>query len=491
MEGPLQKERTTMFGNTSRIVLAVMTAAMLTWSVSPAVAANLWWDGDADGAPGGSGTWDLTSSVWLDNYPTGNQVVWTNGNSAYFYTTAGTVTIANGTTISASGVTFHLVAGYVINAAGTGVLTFSTGNISVYQNATINAPITSITSGGGNLNKSQGATLTLTGNNTYTGATSIAAGAISVSSVGSYGTGLASNLGSPGTEAQGAIYVGSAALTGTLIYTGSGETSNRYLSLNSNNIAGGGTIQADGSGALVFTHDFANTGTPLTAGTRLLTLQGSSTANNEIQGAISDVDTGAGKLTGIVKNQAGKWILSGASTYSGGTTVNAGTLLVNNTSGSGTGAGAVAVTGGTLGGTGTIGGSVAVNSGVSLAPGSSIGTLSVGGNVVINGTLKIELSGTGTGSTDLLAVTGALDISNATVDFNELVAVDDAAYVFATYGSLNGPQFASVLNKPTGYDIVYNYGGSNQIALVIPEPASLSLLGLGGLLMMLRRRRKA
>ena len=479
-----------MSGNTSRLVLTVLTAALLTWSGSQAVAANLWWDGDANGVPGGSGTWDLTSAVWLDAYPTGNQVVWTNGNAAYFYTTAGTVTIANGTTISATGVTFHLVPGFVINAAGTGVLTFSTGNLSVYQNATINAPITSITSGGGNLNKSQAGTLTLTGSNTYTGATSIAAGAISVSSVGNYGTSLASNLGSPGTETQGAIYMGSGTSTGTLIYTGSGETTNRYISLGSNNNAGGGTIQTDGSGALVFTHNFANNGTPTTAGTRLLTLQGSSTANNEIQGAISDVDTGAGKLTGITKNQAGKWILSGASTYSGGTTINAGTLLVNNTTGSGTGAGDVSVTGGTLGGTGTIGGNVSVSSGAFLAPGASVGTLSVGGNVQINGTLKIELDGTGAGSADKLAVTGGLDISNATVDFNELVAVDDAAYIFATYGSLNGTQFANVLNKPTGYDIVYNYNG-NQIALVIPEPASLSLLGLGGLLMLVRRRREA
>ncbi|HAU38459.1 MAG TPA: hypothetical protein DCX07_12190 [Phycisphaerales bacterium] len=284
--------------------------------------------------------------------------------------------------------------------------------------------------------------------------------------------------------------MGSGTSTGTLIYTGSGETTNRYISLGSNNNAGGGTIQTDGSGALVFTHNFANNGTPTTAGTRLLTLQGSSTANNEIQGAISDVDTGAGKLTGITKNQAGKWILSGASTYSGGTTINAGTLLVNNTTGSGTGAGDVSVTGGTLGGTGTIGGNVSVSSGAFLAPGASVGTLSVGGNVQINGTLKIELDGTGAGSADKLAVTGGLDISNATVDFNELVAVDDAAYIFATYGSLNGTQFANVLNKPTGYDIVYNYNG-NQIALVIPEPASLSLLGLGGLLMLVRRRREA
>jgi fibronectin-binding autotransporter adhesin len=63
--------------------------------------------------------------------------------------------------------------------------------------------------------------------------------------------------------------------------------------------------------------------------------------------------------------------------YSGGTIVNAGTLLVNNPFGSGTGSGFVAVSNnGTLGGSGSIAGPVWVAG--TIAPGQSVGTLTLG-----------------------------------------------------------------------------------------------------------------
>ena len=75
---------------------------------------------------------------------------------------------------------------------------------------------------------------------------------------------------------------------------------------------------------------------------------------------------------------AGMQILSGNNSYSGTTTINAGTLRANNTSGSsGTGTGAVMVNGGTLGGSGYIGtsgssnGAITVNSGGTIAAGAS------------------------------------------------------------------------------------------------------------------------
>ncbi|HEY2712074.1 MAG TPA: autotransporter-associated beta strand repeat-containing protein [Chthoniobacterales bacterium] len=80
-------------------------------------------------------------------------------------------------------------------------------------------------------------------------------------------------------------------------------------------------------------------------------------------------DTG-GSLT---KEGTGTTILSGANTYSGGTTVDSGTLLVRNTTGSGTGTGTVQVNAGTLGGTGRISGAVSVGTiddlGAVLSPG--------------------------------------------------------------------------------------------------------------------------
>src|SRR5262249_2671302 len=82
---------------------------------------------------------------------------------------------------------------------------------------------------------------------------------------------------------------------------------------------------------------------------------------------------------------AGTLVLKAANIYTGGTTVNAGTLLVDNTSGSGTGTSFVDVDGidvfgniATLGGSGTIAGPVTIGDLGALAPGDGPGTLTVG-----------------------------------------------------------------------------------------------------------------
>ena len=60
-------------------------------------------------------------------------------------------------------------------------------------------------------------------------------------------------------------------------------------------------------------------------------------------------------------------MLTGANTYTGGTTIEDGNLVVNNRTGSATGTGAVQVNAGRLGGRGTIAGSVTVGTGAALA----------------------------------------------------------------------------------------------------------------------------
>src|SRR5437764_5182720 len=94
------------------------------------------------------------------------------------------------------------------------------------------------------------------------------------------------------------------------------------------------------------------------------------TAATALGGVISN---GTG---GINKIGPGVLVLAGNNTYFGTTTVNAGTLIVNNTAGSGTGAGDVTVNpGAVLGGTGTVGDgnfrTVTVNAGAVVRPGSN------------------------------------------------------------------------------------------------------------------------
>jgi fibronectin-binding autotransporter adhesin len=110
-------------------------------------------------------------------------------------------------------------------------------------------------------------------------------------------------------------------------------------------------------------------------GSTALTLNNRS--NLVFTGVLKDGGFGGGSHGKLVKSGRGQLDLSAASTYTGGTTVSAGTLLIDNNTGSGTGAGAVQVTSGTLGGTGIIAGPVTVGAGISgnsafLTPGRSL-----------------------------------------------------------------------------------------------------------------------
>jgi autotransporter-associated beta strand protein len=107
-------------------------------------------------------------------------------------------------------------------------------------------------------------------------------------------------------------------------------------------------------------------------------------------------------------------------------------------------------TGGTLGGTGSINGStVTVDSGGSLAPGASIGAFGVG-SATVNGTLNIEFGGN---RIDQLDVAGTLDITNTTLDFSGIGTITNGEYIFATYDTLQGSNFAGVSNLPASFTL--------------------------------------
>ena len=90
--------------------------------------------------------------------------------------------------------------------------------------------------------------------------------------------------------------------------------------------------------------------------------------------SIADTNGGENSI-GFTKLGAGTLVLGGASTYTGPTLVEAGTLKVN---GSLATSGVLVKSGAVLGGSGTIAGSVIVDSGARISPGNSPGTLTTG-----------------------------------------------------------------------------------------------------------------
>jgi fibronectin-binding autotransporter adhesin len=118
-------------------------------------------------------------------------------------------------------------------------------------------------------------------------------------------------------------------------------------------------------------------------------LVGTSGLSTSFSGVIRQDSVTAGGSLG--KTGTGAWTLAGANTYTGGTTVYQGTLIVTNTSGSATGTGAVSVSAGTLGGSGIITGAVTVGTGSGtgafLAPahgGSTPLTLTIRSSLTFN-----------------------------------------------------------------------------------------------------------
>jgi len=229
--------------------------------------------------------------------------------------------------------------------------------------ATTTAIINSVILGGGPITKIGAGTLVFTAANTYTGKTSIQEGALSVGSINSVTGGTAgSNFGAPVTVANGTIDMGATTTTGALIYTGTGETTDRVVNLAGT--TGGGILDQSGTGVVKFTSNLTATG----AGSKVLILQGSTAGTGEISGAI--VDNSGTNTTGVTKNGTGTWVLSGTNTYTGATTVNGGTLQVGAGGAGSIGNSAVTVNStATLSGSGSIAGGTVIGSGGVLAPG--------------------------------------------------------------------------------------------------------------------------
>jgi fibronectin-binding autotransporter adhesin len=301
--------------------------------------------------------------------------------------------------------------------------------------------------------------VTLSGNSSYSGVTTLNNGTLSVSSLANGGAN--SNIGASTNAASNLIFSAGSALK----YTGTGQSSDRLFTYSSTVDNSGWRLESSGAGALKLT----NTGSIAFAGSsnqiRTLTLDGSNSADNTLAAELTNNGTGATNLT---KVGDGKWIISGTSTYTGATNVSAGTLLV--TGALGNSAVGVSNAGTAFGGSGSLGGSLTLNADTLFY------VADLSDPLFVTGTVSLY---SGFGVDDLAGLTWS--------------SVNNGTYTLIG-GTLGAGVFDSLAHNSLGsaYDIgggrsAYFQQGSLQL-VVIPE-SSTALLGGLGLLAMLRRRR--
>jgi len=254
------------------------------------------------------------------------------------------------------------------------------------------------------------------------------------------------------------------------------------------------------------------------ADTSVLTINGSNSTT--FSGTIQDGGYNGKTVGKVALTKAGSstLTLSGNNIYTGTTTVNAGTLLINGSLAVGS---AVSVgASGTLGGTGTIGGTTSVAG--TLSPGNSPGILTINNNVTLTegGAFAVELNGTTVGAGyDRLDVTGATptfaltDTNNLVLSLGYTPTVADQFFIAAVAGSnaisgvfeqLNGSVVDLTQDSVFsfgGYDWKISYTGDvgsntfsgvgNDLALeVVPEPSTWLLLTFSSVLLLVFRRRE-
>lgn len=380
------------------------------------------------------------------------------------------------------------------------------------------------------------------GENTYTGATTINAGTLSIKTIQDAGSITPNALGRPAIGANSIIGLASNA---TLQYTGfMSGSSNRVVNLTT---ASGGTFALDASGST----PFALSGGIATAGTTgVSTLVLTGTGVGSESGTIVD-GTGA-NITALTKNGTGTWTLSGNNTYTGNTAINQGILALlhgsnNNIADSplitlastaildtfglaGT-TDLILANGQTLKGTGTVVGNLTVGPGSTIAPGNSPGTLVHIGDETwdILGAYEFEINDVGaanpvpTGTTgndpgwDLLDISGTLAITATSSDpfaielvgltlgnavgivndFNNTASyawmIADATSNVVGYASdkfvIDDSQFVSfnpyggtfsvVLGSSVGGDDSQVWLTYSNAVVTVPEPSSLAFALLG------------
>ena len=382
----------------------------------------------------------------------------------------------NETNLAATAVT-----GFTLNVAADRNLVY-TGNIGGFGTGASGS-----TGGALTLTKTGLGTQVLGGTNTYTGITTISNGMLQFGKQVS----LYNNTGASWTASN--IAIGNGGTLG-LNVGGTGEFTTADVTTLLGNLGG-----ANGTSTTGFA-----------AGSRIaFDTTNAAGGSFTVADAIADsTGTGGGSI-GVTKLGTGSLILTNASnTYSGPTTVSAGTLVVDGNIS--TSSLTTVKSGATLGGSGTVG-DLLIESGGFFSPGNSPGVTIVDGDYVQNGGLNLEIdgltAGNGAGFHDQVVVNGALTLSgslNLTAFSGFTPANGDLIFILlndsndVVNGTFSGLAQGDVVGNHLGFDWQISYtgdstgnsftGGNDIVLMAVPEPRAVLLGGLG-LLLILRRRR--
>ena len=193
--------------------------------------------------------------------------------------------------------------------------------------------------------------------------------------------------------------------------------------------------------------------------------------------------TGAG-AAGVTKSQPGVALFSGQNAYNGLTAINAGTLIVTSTL---TGPVSVA-TSATLRGTGSVG-AIAAQSGSTVSPGLSPGVLTSGALSLHNGSrFVVELHGSTAGAGyDQVRVTGGVELNDAQLTlivtpalppFGQFTLIDNdgADPVAGTLAGLpEGATIVAGVENGREFTISYTGGDGNDVVLTAAGEVSYFL----------------
>ena len=387
-----------------------------------------------------------------------------------------------------------------------------TGNAALQYSSSADQTFSGVISGTGTLTKdtSDTSTLTLTGQNTFTGLVTVNNGAMKLQG-GAFtntsrdyqiATGAVLNLDGGAQIPPGTNEISGG---GILRLTGGGLAASAngrktILSLSPGaliDVQSGANIYNGGWQAIVWTDNQAS----LNLNGTLNLIDGNDAVVDALTGAgtftesgaynrtlIVGVADGSGTFGGVIQNPAGTvsvtktglgtQTFTGSNTYSGPTTINGGTLQVNNTTGSGTGSGTVTVnSSGVLGGTGTIAGAVTVNGGGSLSPGASLGALTINGSLILSAgcTNHFEVNGS-TATNDRIqlgagvAYGGVLHIMPTGTFTN-----GQAFTLFSGTGVTNASNFSSIAGSP-GAGLAFSFTNGVLSVVAAPGPGSPATL---------------